>query len=153
MPRSTWRLPSPIDSVMSVAQSVEYLGDLRCEAIHGPSKAKLNTDAPVDNQGKGGSFSPTDLIATAAATCMATTMAVVAKRQGVDLTGIEIKIAKEMSTEGPRRIARLPAEIWMPIPSTHPQRETLENAARACPVYQSIHPDIDKLITFHWKDA
>lgn len=138
---------------MSVPQSVEYIGDLRCEAIHGPSQAKLNTDAPVDNQGKGASFSPTDLIATAAAACMATTMAIVAQRQGVDLTGIEIKITKEMSTEGPRRIARLPAEVWMPIPSTHPQRETLENAARACPVHQSIHPDIEKPITFHWQDA
>lgn len=140
-------------SDMSVPVSVKYLGDLRCEATHGPSHATLLTDAPADNQGKGASFSPTDLIATAAATCMATTMAIVAKRQGVDLTGIEIKISKEMTTEGPRRVARLPAEIWMPIPSTHPQRETLENAARACPVHKSIHPDIAAPITFHWKDA
>ncbi len=133
--------------------SVKYLGDLRCEVIHGPSQAKLNTDAPVDNQGKGASFSPTDLVATAHATCIATTMAIVGNRHGVDLTGVEVKISKEMTKEGPRRIARLPAEIWMPIASTHPHRTTLEQAAHACPVMKSIHPEIDAPITFHWKDA
>ncbi|OAI42842.1 osmotically inducible protein OsmC [Verrucomicrobia bacterium SCGC AG-212-E04] len=136
---------------MSVPVTVKYLGDLHCEAVHGPSHAKLDTDAPVDNQGKGAAFSPTDLVATAAATCMATTMAIVARRHGLDLTGVEVSIEKVMSQDSPRRIVSLASEIWMPIPSTHPHRELLENTARACPVHQSIHPDIQRPITFHWK--
>lgn len=138
---------------MSVPVSVKYLGDLRCEATHGPSQAKFFTDAPADNQGKAASFSPTDLIGTALATCMATTMAIVARRHGLELDGIEVKIVKEMTSEGGRRVAGLASEVWMPIPSTHPQRETLENAARACPVHKSIHPDIAAPITFHYREG
>ena len=85
----------------------EYQGGLHCTAVHGPSGTAINTDAPKDNQGRGESFSPTDLVATALATCAATTMAIVARRHGVDLAGLKDEVTKEMSGEGPRRIARL----------------------------------------------
>ena len=73
-----------------------YEGDLRCRATHGPSKAELLTDAPVDNQGKGESFSPTDLVATALGTCIATTMGIFAKRHEIDLRGMRVSVKKEM---------------------------------------------------------
>jgi uncharacterized OsmC-like protein len=134
-----------------VKVDVTYTGGLHCDAEHAPSQSKISTDAPTDNKGKGEAFSPTDLVATAAATCMATTMAIVARRHGLDLTGVEVSIEKVMSQDGPRRIVSLASEIWMPVPSTHPHRTLLENTARACPVHQSIHPDIQRPITFHWK--
>ena len=92
--------------------NVQYQGTLRCQAIHGPSGRKLTTDAPVDNHGKGESFSPTDLVATALASCISTIMGIYAARhEDLDLTGLEVKIEKHMSVETPRRIAKLPMVI------------------------------------------
>lgn len=131
--------------------SIEYLGDLHSIAVHGPSSRKLDTDAPKDNEGRGESFSPTDLVATALGTCMATVMGIYAKRKGTELRGMKIEVEKEMSKTPPRRIARLPVEIWMP-PSL--QRDpAMEQAALTCPVFQSVHPDIEKPVTFHWENA
>src|SRR5471032_282805 len=92
----------------------EYQGDLHCTAAHGPSGNTLVTDAPKDNQGRGEAFSPTDLVATALATCIVTTMAIVARRSGVELTGLKYEVTKEMSADAPRRIARLTVDLWLP---------------------------------------
>jgi len=131
-----------------VKMTVHYAGDLHCTATHGPSGSVVETDAPVDNQGRGESFSPTDLVATALASCMATLMGIYAKRKDINLTGMRIEVGKEMTQTGPRRIARLPVEVWMP--ATVAQNPALENAALTCPVFQSLHPDIEKPVTFHW---
>lgn len=137
---------------MSVHISATYLGDLRCEATHGPSQSKLLTDAPVDNMGKGEAFSPTDLVATALGTCMATTMGIFAKRHEIDLRGMGVSVEKEMSADAPRRIARLTVELRMPLPADHPQREALERAALTCPVHKSLHPDVAMPVTFTWQE-
>ena len=131
-----------------VKMTVEYAGELHCTAMHGPSGCLLETDAPVDNQGRGESFSPTDLVATALATCMATVMGIYAQRKGIDLAGMKLEVAKEMTQTPPRKIARLNVEIWMP-PSLA-RDPALERAALTCPVHQSLHPDVEKPVTFHW---
>ena len=132
--------------------TLEYLGGLRCSATHGPSKNQLLTDAPADNMGKGEAFSPTDLVATALGTCMATTMGIFAQRHDVDLRGLTVTVQKEMTSEGPRRIARLRTEMRVPLPNTHPHREALERAALTCPVHQSLHTSVDLPISFHWAE-
>ena len=131
----------------------EYQGDLHCSARHEPSGSTLATDAPKDNQGRGEAFSPTDLMATAFGTCIATTMAIAARKQGVELRGLRFEVGKEMSTDAPRRIVRLATQIWMPIPETHPAAKALAWAAHACPVHQSLHPSVDKPIVFYWAAA
>jgi uncharacterized OsmC-like protein len=127
-----------------------YAGGLRCQAVHGPSGATLFTDAPVDNHGKGESFSPTDLVATALGACMMTIMGIVAERHGLNLTGMKAETVKEMTKEPPRRIASLRTRLTIPLPADHPQRAMLEQAAHTCPVHKSLHPDIDAAIEFVW---
>jgi len=131
----------------------EYQGDLHCIAIHGPSGQILNTDAPKDNQGRGAAFSPTDLLATSLATCIATTMAIVARRHGLELRGLKYEITKEMSVDAPRRVVRLATQIWMPIPKSHDLAQLFEDTARGCPVHQSLHPSVDRPVVFHWAEA
>lgn len=125
-----------------VSITVNYLGDLRCEAVHGPSGTRLITDAPVDNQGKGESFSPTDMLATAYGTCMVTIMGIVAKRDGIALGGVRVEIEKHMSATPPRRVARLVLRFTMPAALTAEQRAKLEKAAHSCPVALSVSPDV-----------
>lgn len=134
----------------AVTIAVEYQGDLRCRAVHGPSLNALVTDAPVDNHGKGESFSPTDLVATALATCMATVIGIKAEQKNLDLTGMTVGVEKHMSTDTPRRIVRLPVTIEVPLPADHPERPLLEATALSCPVHQSVHPGIDKSVTWVW---
>ena len=129
---------------------IRYEGELRCAATHGPSGQTLQTDAPVDNHGRGESFSPTDLVATALGSCMATIMGIVAGRHQLDLRGMEIEVAKVMSADTPRRIAKLETTIKVPLPPDHPQRTLLENAALTCPVHKSLHPEIEKPVDFRW---
>jgi uncharacterized OsmC-like protein len=128
-----------------------YEGQLRCRATHGPSKNTLITDPPVDNHGKGESFSPTDLVATALGTCMETVMAIFAERHGIDLRGMHVTVRKEMTQVPVRRIAKLTTEIRMPLPPTHEHRATLERTAHTCPVHSSLHPDVEKVVTFIWE--
>lgn len=135
---------------MAVSISVNYEGGLRCQATHGPSQNQLVTDAPVDNHGKGESFSPTDLVATALATCMATVIGIKAQQKGYDLVGMKVSVEKHMSEDSPRRIVRLPITIDIPLPETHPDRKLLEATALGCPVHHSVHPDIDKPVKFVW---
>ena len=129
---------------------ISYSGDLHCEAVHGPSGSTIQTDAPKDNQGKGEAFSPTDLLATSLATCVLTTMAIMAQRLEVDMVGATAKVEKVMSTEGPRRIVALPVTISMPEAVSEENRTRLEQAASSCPVAKSLHPQIQKTITFQW---
>jgi len=129
----------------------EYQGDLHCHAVHGPSRTTLQTDAPVDNQGRGESFSPTDLVATALATCVLTTMGIAARREGIPMQGSTASADKEMTTTGPRRIARLTVHIHMSISRSADPKGVLERAGLACPVHHSIHPDVEQIIEFHWK--
>lgn len=136
---------------MSVQIDIAYQGQLRCEAQHGPSGNKFVTDAPVDNHGKGESFSPTDLVATALGTCMITVMGIFAQRHEVDLTGATVTVLKDMTATPPRRIAKLTCDLRLPLPESHPLREALERTALTCPVHQSLHPDVEKPIRFHWQ--
>jgi putative redox protein len=130
--------------------SIRYLGGLRCEARHEPSGSVLLTDAPVDNEGKGEEFSPTDLAATSLGTCMLTIMGIVARRHDVDLGATTVKVLKEMSTQPPRRIARLSIVFTIPLPADHPQRALLEKSASGCPVHLSLHPEVQQEIRFDW---
>src|SRR6267142_682120 len=109
-----------------VEVSVNYTGDLHCDATHGPSHSTISTDAPADNRGKGEHFSPTDLVATALATCMSTTMGIAAADHGVDLSGLTVTVQKHMSKDAPRRIVGLPSEVHIPLPPGCPQRALLE---------------------------
>jgi uncharacterized OsmC-like protein len=130
---------------------VAYQGKLRCQAVHQPSNTSIHTDAPVDNHGLGESFSPTDLVATALASCIATIMGIVAERNEIDLTGLEIGVDKTMSAKPPRRISNVSLKIKMPIAADHPQADMLKNAALACPVHKSLHPDIEMPIEWIWQ--
>ena len=131
--------------------SIEYTGDLHCDATHGPSNARLATDAPSDNKGTGEAFSPTDLIATALGTCMSTIMGMKAEELGLDLRGMRVSVQKEMSKEGPRRVVRLPSEIHIPLPANSPHREALEQAALNCPVHKSLPNEIERPTKFFWE--
>jgi putative redox protein len=111
----------------------------------------MSTDAPKDNQGRGEAFSPTDLVATALATCIATTMAIAARPHGVDLAGLRYEATKEMSTDGPRRIVRLAVKLTMPPAARMAPAGLLEKAAHACPVHHSLAPGVEKVLTFHWQ--
>ena len=132
-----------------VTITAKYEGDLCCTAVHGPSSATLSTDAPKDNEGLGRYFSPTDLVATALATCILTTMGIVARRHGIELKGARAKVEKHMQSS-PRRIARLPVELHVTGAFTAEQKKLLEATAHACPVHKSLHPEIDAPITVHW---
>jgi len=127
---------------------VTYQGGLRCQAVHGPSRTMLITDAPVDNHGKGESFSPTDLVATALGACIPTIMGIVAARDQIDLTGLRVIVQKEMSAEPPRRIAKLTTRIVMPKGLTDQQKVKLEKAAYTCPVHQTLQGKVDLPIEF-----
>jgi putative redox protein len=130
--------------------SIKYLGDLRCEARHEPSGTVITTDAPVDNQGRGESFSPTDLAATSLGTCMLTIMGIAARKQGVDLGATRVKVLKEMTAQLPRRIAKLTVVFTIPLPASHEKRAMLEEAARHCPVHLSLDPGVGQEMRFDW---
>ncbi|MDG2049037.1 MAG: OsmC family protein [Myxococcota bacterium] len=121
----------------------QYEGGLHTRSVHGPSGAELQTDAPVDNQGRGEAFSPTDLVASALGACMLTVMGIVADRHGWTLAGTRIRVEKHMVTEPLRRIGRLVVELtWAPgIPDS--ARGPLIRAAETCPVRESLHPEIE----------
>ena len=135
-----------------VQQNMSYLGELRCEAIHGPSSVHLITDAPTDNQGKGESFSPTDLVVTALATCIITTAGMIAQRDHVNLEGTKIYAEKHMSTDSPRRIVKVVLDFDMPKSIPLNFRPKLKATAVSCRVKQSIHPDVAVDIHFRFPD-
>ena len=138
---------------MAVEIRIAYEGALRCSCEHGPSGVLLKTDAPVDNQGKGESFSPTDLVATALGACMMTIMGIVARRHGLPIEGTTITVLKEMVQEPVRRIGKLSVVFHVKNGASlsGKDRKLLEQAAYTCPVHKSLHPDIQIAAVFHWE--
>lgn len=132
---------------MAVKITGKYEGDLRVSLTHDPSGSTLETDAPKDNQGKGSRFSPTDLVTAALSSCMITIMGIVARRDGINLTGLTFKAEKHMN-ENPRKVGKIMIEFIMPKGLTEDQKKKLEKAAHTCPVHHSLHPDVVKDIKF-----
>jgi len=135
-----------------VTIDISYKGDLHCKAIHGPSETIIETDAPVDNHGKGESFSPSDLLATALGVCNMTIMGIIAMDEGINLKGSKVKVEKHMSTDSPRRIVQLNLSFDMATGIPKNKRILLETATGDSPVMKSIHPDIKVNLTFNYKD-
>lgn len=130
--------------------TVTYLGDLRTENTHLKSGDTFVTDAPLDNNGKGEAFSPTDTVATGLASCMITVMGIKAIDLGYDMAGTNAEVTKTMSSN-PRRISKIEVVLSFPEGADSKIQKILENTGRTCPVLQSLHPDIEKDITFNWK--
>ena len=129
---------------------VTYTGQLRTEATHLRSGNILITDAPIDNQGKGEAFSPTDLMATSLASCILTIMGIAARNHEIDMTGTKASVNKIMAAN-PRRIARLEVSIVMPQNDySKKEKKILEAAAHHCPVASSLHPDLEEVIDIIW---
>lgn len=135
---------------MSVRIDVRYEGELHTLATHGPSGARLETDAPKDNAGKGESFSPTDLLATALGTCMLTVMGIYARRKGWEMKGARVTVDKDMAADPVRRVGQLALRFEMPPGIPVEARKPLERAAHTCPVHQSLHPDVKIETAFVW---
>ncbi|WP_040281114.1 OsmC family protein [Psychroserpens damuponensis] len=133
-----------------MTSKVTYLGDLRTESVHLKSNNSFLTDAPVDNNGKGEAFSPTDTVATGLASCMITVMGIKAKGLDVDMTGTTAHVTKTMASD-PRRISKIEVVLDFPFEANAKTRKILEHTANTCPVHYSLHPDIEKDITFNWK--
>ncbi|MBI4397697.1 MAG: OsmC family protein [Candidatus Omnitrophica bacterium] len=133
-----------------VDMTIEYLGDLRCKLTHGPSKTEIITDAPVDNQGKGQSFSPSDLVASSLGACMITIMGIVARRHQIDLSGLTASVTKEMVTEPERRIGKITVTFQFARNHTEKEKTLLERAAMTCPVHKSLSHEIETPIYFKY---
>lgn len=125
-----------------------YEGGLRCSSVHEASGTVLHTDAPLDNQGRGESFSPTDLVGTALATCILTILGIVAERDGISLEPCSARVEKTMTSSGVRRIARL--EVWVSLPPhlSEEERQRLQRAGEACPVKRSLEGCVEMEV--HW---
>lgn len=136
---------------MAVVITGRYTGDLKVAVRHELSGTEFVTAAPLDNQGDGSSFSPTDLVATALGSCIITVMAIAARSEGIPFAGASFRIEKHMAAD-PRRIAALPLVIEMPNGLSPAQRERLEKVGSHCPVHRSIHPDIDTPLAFEYPD-
>lgn len=132
---------------MSVQISGTYGGNLKMQLRHAPSGTELKTAAPRDNQGDGSSFSPTDLLAAALGSCMVTTMAIAARREGIPFEGASFVLEKHMRSN-PRRVDRLPVRIQMPAGLTQVQRQKLEQVALNCPVALSLSREIRQEVEF-----
>ena len=129
---------------------ITYVGELRTTCIHLQSGTEILTDAPTDNHGKGEAFSPTDLVATALGSCMVSIMAIKTKDLDIDLKDSTLSVTKIMQAE-PRKIAKIIVELNLSITTTEKNKTILERAAMTCPVLLSLHPDIEKEVTFNWK--
>ena len=133
-----------------MTSKITYLGDLRTSSIHIQSNVEILSDAPIDNNGKGEAFSPTDLVANALGSCMMTIMAIKSKDLNLDLTGSIVEITKIMNAE-PRRIGKIIIDLKMAVAVIEKEKTILEKAAMSCPVFLSLHPEIEKEISFSWK--
>lgn len=132
-----------------MTSKVVYLGNLRTECTHEKSGNTFITDAPTDNNGKGQAFSPSDTVATALASCMMTVMGIKARDMDVDMTGTTAEVTKTMASN-PRRISKIEVVMELPFKVDEKTRKILENTGNTCPVLQSLHPDIEKAITYNW---
>lgn len=134
-----------------MTSKIEYEGSLRTVATHLQSGTTIETDAPVDNQGKGERFSPTDLVATALGSCMLTIMGIKARDMDIDIKGVTIEVQKNMKAD-PRRIGSvdLVFHFTQSIQLDEKQKTILRNAALTCPVAKSLHPDLEQNVVFNW---
>ena len=134
-----------------ITSTVTYLGELRTEAVHVKSGTTILTDAPTDNHGKGEAFSPTDLVATALASCMISIMGIVSMKEGITpADGAKAEITKVMYAD-PRRIGEIHVTVTMPkLNYSDKEKKMYEHAAFTCPVAKSLHPDIQQKIEFIW---
>ncbi len=135
-----------------VKMSMVYEGDLRCRLKHGPSGSEILTDAPIDNQGKGAAFSPTDLVAAALGSCMLTVMGIAARKSDIKIDGAVADVEKEMVADPVRRIGSISVRILMPHGIDKSKREFLEKTAHTCPVHKSLHPDVKLQIVVQYPD-
>ena len=134
-----------------MTSKVIYNQDLRTTMTHLQSSSVVITDAPTDNHGKGEAFSPTDLLATALASCMLTTMAIGTMSRGINIDGASADVTKVMSATPPRRIAKVEISITMPSKNYNKEeKELLEKIALACPISKSLHPDLEQAVRFIW---
>jgi len=133
-----------------MTSKVTYLGDLRTLSVHLQSGSEIISDAPTDNHGRGEAFSPTDMVANALGSCMISIMAIKSKDLNVDLVGSTVEITKIMQSE-PRKIAKIIVALQMSVSADQKSKTILERAAMTCPVFLSLHPDIEKEVTFNWK--
>lgn len=136
-----------------MTSKIIYKGDLRTEMTHLQSGTVVETDAPVDNKGKGERFSPTDLVATALGSCMLTIMGIASNTHGMDITGTEVEITKIM-TAAPRKIGEIIVKLHMKGQANYSPKEKaiLENAALTCPVFLTLHEDVKKTVEFIWPE-
>lgn len=132
-----------------MTSKVIYTGELRTKSIHLQSGTEIITDAPMDNNGKGEAFSPTDMVANSLATCMFTIMGIKAKQMNIRLEDSTASVTKIMKSE-PRMISKIIVEFDMKLNVDEKTKTILEKAALTCPVYLSLHPDIQKEVTFKW---
>lgn len=135
---------------MATVETV-YLGNLRTEATHVQSQTKILTDAPVDNQGKGEAFSPTDLLVASLTSCMLTIMGIVSKKHDIPFAGIQVETTKIMQVS-PRKVSEIHVMFHFPVDVVYNNKEKalLKKAAETCPVYLSLASDIKKVVTFNW---
>jgi putative redox protein len=136
----------------AMTSTIVYKGDLRTELTHLQSGTVIENDAPTDNQGKGERFSPTDMLATSYGSCMITTMAIKAADMKLDFEGTKIDILKIMSSDAPRRVVGIKADLYFTekFKASDEQKEQLVRIARSCPVEKSLHPDVKLDVTFNW---
>ena len=135
-----------------VKMKAVYEGDLHCRLTHGPSGSQIETDAPVDNMGKGEKFSPTDLLAASLGSCMLTVMGIAAQRHSIDLKGTTVEIEKEMVMQPVRRIGKVAVRFLMAPGIAADKRPMLERAAAACPVRKSIGHEVEMPVSFEYPD-
>lgn len=133
-----------------MTSEVIYLGDLRTKSTHLASQSEILSDAPIDNNGKGEAFSPTDYVANALASCMLTIMGIKARDMGIDISQSRAEVTKIMASD-PRRIAEIEVRLLMSVQADKKTQTILENSAKTCPVGKSLHPDVVQNITFVWK--
>lgn len=133
-----------------MTSKITYLGELRTTSVHLQSGTEILSDAPTDNHGKGEAFSPTDLVANSLGTCIVSIMAIKSKDLNVDLVGSTVEVTKIMNPE-PRKIAKIVVVLNMSVAADDKTRTILERVAMNCPVLLSLHPDIEKEVTFNWK--
>ena len=132
-----------------MTSKVTYTGELRTTCEHIRSGDSFITDAPVDNNGLGQAFSPTDTVATGLASCILTMMGMKANAHDVDLSNSTAEVTKHMASN-PRRISKIEIELSLPANVSDKHRKILIHTANTCPVHHSLHPDIEKVITFNW---
>lgn len=134
-----------------MTSTIVYKGNLRTEMTHIQSDSLVETDAPVDNNGKGERFSPTDLVATALGSCMLTIMGIACETHSINIEGSKAEITKIMQSN-PRKISEIQLKIYLKGQNEYSEKEQkiIEKAALTCPVYLSLHPEMKKTVLFFW---